>query len=63
MQYQWDNRKAAINLRKHGIDFADSVGVFEDESALVLADDHPDEERYIAIGQDILGRVLVVVFT
>jgi uncharacterized DUF497 family protein len=62
MLYQWDDRKAATNLRKHGIDFADSVAVFEDELALMLVDDHPDEERYIAIGQDVLRRVLVVVF-
>ena len=33
MQYQWDPRKAAINLRKHGIEFADSVAAFEDDFA------------------------------
>ena len=30
MEYQWDLKKAASNQRKHGIDFADAVGVFED---------------------------------
>lgn len=34
VNYQWDPRKAAINLKKHGVDFADAVGVFEDETAL-----------------------------
>lgn len=63
MQYQWDTHKAAVNLRKHGIEFADSVAVFEDDFTLVLADDYPDEERFVVIGQDAFGRVLVVVFT
>jgi uncharacterized DUF497 family protein len=63
MQYQWDPRKATTNLRKHGIDFADSVAVFEDEYALLIADDFLEEDRYVAIGSDAIGRVLVVVFT
>lgn len=63
MQYQWDPRKAATNLHKHSIEFADSVAVFEDDFALMLADDHPDEERFVVLGQDAFGRVLVVVFT
>jgi uncharacterized protein len=28
MSYQWDDYKAATNLEKHGIDFADAVLVF-----------------------------------
>jgi hypothetical protein len=36
MNYQWDPKKAASNLNKHGVDFADAVGVFEDEWALTL---------------------------
>lgn len=63
MQYQWDNRKAAVNLRKHSVDFADAVAVFEDDAALIAPDDEHDEERFVAAGQDTLGRVLVVVFT
>jgi uncharacterized DUF497 family protein len=31
MDYQWDSKKADLNNKKHGIDFADAVGVFEDE--------------------------------
>jgi hypothetical protein len=31
MNYQWAPEKAAVNVKKHGIDFADAVGVFEDE--------------------------------
>jgi len=32
--FQWDPRKASANLRKHRVDFADAVGVFEDPRAL-----------------------------
>jgi len=63
MDYEWDPKKAAINLQKHGVDFADAVGVLEDEQALWQEDISEEEERYVAVGMDYLGRVLVVVFT
>jgi len=28
MQFEWDDSKKASNIRKHGIDFADAVGIF-----------------------------------
>jgi hypothetical protein len=34
MAYQWNDDKAAANLRKHGIDFADAVSVFSDDLAI-----------------------------
>jgi uncharacterized protein len=63
MAYQWDKNKAAINLHKHGIDFADAVSVFSDDLSITVADDRFDEERFNTIGLDAFGRVLVVVFT
>lgn len=63
MVYQWDNDKAATNLNKHGIDFADAVLVFSDDLAVTVSDDRFDEERFITIGIDALGRVLVLVYT
>jgi uncharacterized DUF497 family protein len=44
MEFQWDAGKAARNLLKHRVDFADAVGVFEDPRALTLDDPHPREE-------------------
>lgn len=55
---QWDNEEAAANLNKHGIDFADAVLVFSDDLAITIT-----EERFITIGVDAFGRVLVVVYT
>ncbi len=64
MFYQWDAEKADSNLKKHGIDFADAVGVFEDEWALTIKEHHVgNEQRFVTLGMDFLGRVLVVVYT
>jgi uncharacterized DUF497 family protein len=64
MQVEWDPRKARLNARKHGVALADAVAVFEDETALTMRDPFPqDEERWITLGLDAFGRVLVVVYT
>jgi hypothetical protein len=63
MGYEWDPEKAKANYRKHGIAFADAVSVFSDESAITIDDDNPDEERFVTMGMDAFGRVLVVVYT
>ena len=60
---EWDPKKAASNLRKHGISFADAVIALEDEMALTGGDDRPNEKRYVTIGADDVGRILVVVYT
>lgn len=62
MSYQWDDQKAAMNLEKHGIDFADAVSVFLDDLSITICDERFDEERFITIGLDAFGRVLVVVY-
>ncbi len=63
MEFEWDPRKAAANLRKHGIDFADAATVLYDELAITVPNDHPEEDRFVTLGMDALGRVLVVVYT
>jgi uncharacterized protein len=61
--FEWDPRKAANNLRKHGVEFADAVSVLEDDRAVTIADDSAEEERFATIGVDALGRILVVIYT
>jgi uncharacterized DUF497 family protein len=62
--YEWDAKKARSNLAKHGVDFADAALVLEDEFALTQSDpDSAGEERFVTIGLDPLGRLLVVVWT
>jgi uncharacterized DUF497 family protein len=62
--YEWDPEKAAQNLRKHGVDFADAAISLEDPNALTDADpDASDEERHICLGADPEGQLLVTVYT
>jgi uncharacterized DUF497 family protein len=64
VDFEWDKRKAAANLRKHGIDFADAALVLFDDHALTVRDDsEQDEDRFVTLGMDPLARVLVVVHT
>ena len=64
MSFEWDAAKAKANLRKHRVDFADAVTALEDESALTMRDAlSNEEERWITLGMDSLGRLLIVVYT
>jgi uncharacterized protein len=61
--FQWDPRKARSNRAKHKVAFADAIGVFDDPRAITIDDPHPDEERFVTIGLDPFGRLLVVCWT
>jgi hypothetical protein len=64
MLTEWDPGKGRLNVQKHGISFADAVASLEDEGALTMRDPLSDEEeRWVTMGLDALGRVLVVVYT
>ena len=62
-RFQFDPRKAAENLRKHGVRFGDAEGVFADPLAIHRGDpDAGGEERFVAVGLGNEGRLLVVVY-
>ena len=61
--FEWDRNKDRLNRRKHGIAFADTFAVFEDPRALTRDDEENGEERYVTMGIDCFGRLLVVVYT
>ena len=61
--FEWDPRKAASNVRKHGIRFADAVLALEDDHAITVREDADDEERRVTIGMDAIARILVVAYT
>jgi uncharacterized DUF497 family protein len=63
VSFEWDSQKAAVNLRKHGIDFADAVTVLADDLAITVPDQQSQEDRFVTLGVDALGRLLVVVYT
>ena len=60
--FEWDKSKDKENQSKHGIPFADTFGVFEDPNAVTLEDFRSGEQRYVTIGMDAFGRILVVVY-
>ena len=65
MDFEWDPRKAEINLRKHGVSFTEAGAVFGDDLAMTVPDpDHSDDEdRYITIGWSNRRRLLMVSHT
>ena len=40
---EWNSRKTAANLKKHGIDFADAATVLHDDQAITIRDDEAGE--------------------
>lgn len=65
MKFQWDNRKAASNERKHKVSFTDAISVFQDALSVTYPDiDHSEEEdRFLIIGVTTTGVVVVVSHT
>lgn len=64
IEFEWDSRKAASNLRRHGVSFEEAIGVFADPLAKIFDDeDHAIEEhREIIIGHSMQERLLLVAF-
>lgn len=62
LRFEWDPRKAAANVRKHGVTFADAQTVFGDEQARLIDDPDysSDEERFLILGLAASLRLLVV---
>jgi uncharacterized DUF497 family protein len=59
-----DPSKAASNVRKHGVSFADAEQALRDPLAVTIEDpDAGGEQRFVTLGMDFLGRVLVIVYT
>ncbi len=65
MIFTWDLKKAAANLRKHGIDFREAATVFDDPLSTTFPDeDHSAaEQRFLTIGASMRRRVLVIAHT
>jgi uncharacterized DUF497 family protein len=65
VQCEWDPRKAAANLKKHGISFEEAATAFRDSLAATARDpDHSvGEDRFITFGVSSRGRLLVVSHT
>lgn len=65
LTFEWDDGKARVNNRKHGVTFEEASTVFSDPRSVTIYDPvHSDEEdRYITLGESQRRRLLVVVVT
>ena len=61
-KFEWDDRKATANRRKHDVAFEHAHQVFDDPYAIDGSDDDVDEERFTRLGFA-NGALLVVVYT
>ena len=65
MEFDWDPRKAASNLRQHNVSFGEAATVLSDPLSTTVHDpDHShNEDRSITIGLSHRGRLLMVAHT
>ena len=65
LAFEYDPRKAASNLKKHGVSFPEAMTVFDDPLSSTLPDDQhsTDESRWITVGKSSRQRILFVVYT
>jgi uncharacterized protein len=63
--FEWDPKKARLNLKRHGISFDEASTAFRDPLSQTIEDPlhSENEERFVLIGQTIQGRILVIVHT
>ncbi|MFA7496074.1 MAG: BrnT family toxin [Acidithiobacillus sp.] len=62
LHFEWDDRKAAANAKKHGVRFEEAKSVFVDERAKLIDDpDHSEaEDRFVILGLSSSIRLLLV---
>ncbi len=64
MSADFDPKKDAANIKKHGVSLAEGDGVLNDPLALTVEDDFAEgEQRFLTIGMNVFGSVMVVVHT
>ena len=65
MEFEWDNRKDASNLKKHGVTFREAASVFGDPLAITFDDpDHSiGEHRLLTFGVTRTGKWVIVSHT
>ena len=60
----FDPKKNAANLKKHGVSLSEGDGVLNDPLALTVEDDSAEgEQRFVTIGMNVFGTLMVVVHT
>ena len=62
LTFEWNDRKASENKRKHSVSFAEAKSAFFDENARLIPDpeNSDDEDRFVLLGLSIQLRLLLV---
>jgi uncharacterized protein len=64
VRIEFDPKKAASNLKKHGVSFDEAASCLLDPLALVRDDpDAGGEVRLVLVGMSLVGRLLTVCYT
>ena len=65
MELEWDPRKAAQNLRKHGVSFQEAATALRDPLSETVPDPahSSEEDRYLTVGRSVRRRLLIVAHT
>lgn len=62
MSAEFDPKKDSANIRKHGVSLSDGDGVLNDPLAITVEDDVAEaEQRFVTIGMNAFGSLMVVV--
>jgi uncharacterized DUF497 family protein len=65
LRFEWDQRKADSNLKKHEVSFQEATSVFADALSITISDpDHTaSEARFLDLGLSHRNRLLVISYT
>ena len=64
MSADFDPKKDAANIKKHGVSLSEGDGVLNDPLAITVEDDSAEgEQRFVTIGMNVFGSLMVVVHT
>ena len=62
MDFEWDEKKRAINLAEHGLDLIDATKLFDGRPVFTYPSPRPGEERFVTVGR-LTNRFFAVVWT
>jgi len=62
IEFEWDEAKAAANLKKHQVSFDEAKSIFFDEFGVQFFDDEHSsgEERFLMLGMSSSAKLLIV---
>jgi hypothetical protein len=65
LKFEWDKRKAVLNIKKHGVSFEDAATAFGDPLSVTIHDPthSDDEDRFILLGETQDKKLVVVAHT